>query len=217
MLVLVTRAFSPMASSARRSFNRPTFVPSCKQMICCTVFNQNNHSTSNKQQRHKQTTLFSSSNQPIVESASKIDEEPKRPPITILAGFLGSGKTTTLQNLLNNREGIKIGIIVNDVASVNIDSKLLSNPNSNTLIGSEETIELQNGCACCTLADELLTTIEQLTNSGQRDLDHIVIELSGVADPEAMKKSWLSAVRVSNHSNIIFRGLENIFGRPVLI
>eukprot|EP00554_Chaetoceros_debilis_P007931 CAMPEP_0194080098 /NCGR_PEP_ID=MMETSP0149-20130528/6175_1 /TAXON_ID=122233 /ORGANISM="Chaetoceros debilis, Strain MM31A-1" /LENGTH=537 /DNA_ID=CAMNT_0038761737 /DNA_START=231 /DNA_END=1844 /DNA_ORIENTATION=+ len=109
--------------------------------------------------------------------------------MTLLAGFLGSGKTTTLQNLLANKDGLKIGIIVNDVASVNIDSKLLSNPNSL----QEETIELQNGCACCSLADELLTSVEQLTDGGKREFDAIVVELSGVADPVQVKSNWVDA------------------------
>lgn len=121
-------------------------------------------------------------------------QEKSIPPMTLLAGFLGSGKTTTLQNMLNNKDGIKIGVVVNDVASVNIDSKLLSNPNN--VIGGEETVELQNGCACCSLADELLTTIEELTNNGERDLDHIIIELSGVADPVAVKNNWQGAEMV---------------------
>jgi G3E family GTPase len=110
-------------------------------------------------------------------------------PMTLLAGFLGSGKTTTLQNLLTNNDGLKIGIIVNDVASVNIDSKLLSNPS----IYSEETIELQNGCACCSLSDELLTSVERLMANGTRKLDAIVVELSGVADPVNVKNNWMQA------------------------
>ena len=91
---------------------------------------------------------------------------------------------------------------MNDVASVNIDSKLLSNPNN--VIGSEETVELQNGCACCSLADELLTSVEQLTNNGERELDHIVIELSGVADPEAVKNNWKGAEMVRFERMIFF-------------
>ena len=70
-------------------------------------------------------------------------------PITVISGFLGSGKTTLLKNLLENKKGIKIAVIVNDVASVNIDSKLVS-------AGSDGMVQLQNGCACCSLADELL-------------------------------------------------------------
>ena len=114
-------------------------------------------------------------------------------PMTLLAGFLGSGKTSTLQNLLTNNGGLKIGIIVNDVASINIDAKLLANPS----ISSGDTIELQDGCACCSLADELLTSVEKLMEGG-RKLDAIVVELSGVADPVAVKNNWEQAV-FGNH------------------
>ncbi len=130
------------------------------------------------------------------------DEEPalsstsqdKEIPMTLLAGFLGSGKTTTLSKLLSNNDGLKIGIIVNDVASVNIDNKLLANPS----ISSGETIELQNGCACCSLGDEFLLSVQQLTNSGDRDLDAIVVELSGVADPINIKKNWEEALMIDH-------------------
>lgn len=139
--------------------------------------------------RNDSSKLFSTA-----ENANEEKETEKGiPSMTLLSGFLGSGKTTTLQNLLTNNEGIKIGIVVNDVASVNIDSKLLNNPNSNNLVGGEGTVELQNGCACCSLADELLTSVEQLTDGGKRELDHIVIELSGVADPEAVVQNWKGA------------------------
>ena len=133
------------------------------------------------------------------------EQEQKQIPMTLLAGFLGSGKTTTLQNLLTNNDGLKIGIIVNDVASINIDSKLLSNP----IFSSTETIELQNGCACCSLADELLTSVEQLTDSGKRDLDAIVVELSGVADPVQIRSNWEEA-SASNHPATKFAKMDKI-------
>ena len=86
---------------------------------------------------------------------------------------------------------MRIGSIVNDVASVNIDAKLISNSDSNNdnRIDSmaEGVVELQNGCACCSLADELLTSVERLTEGG-RELD--AIELSGVADPVAVRDNW---------------------------
>jgi G3E family GTPase len=122
-----------------------------------------------------------------------VEEDEKKVPITLLAGFLGSGKTTTLENLLKNNEGQKIGIVVNDVASINIDNKLLANPDVSSSGG---TIELQNGCACCSLSDELLTSIEQLMTAEdgtQRDFDSIVVELSGVADPKAVRDNWENA------------------------
>ncbi len=132
-------------------------------------------------------------------------EQEKKIPITVLSGFLGAGKTTALKRLLENTEGIKVGTIVNDVAAVNIDAKLISNPlNGKDDVGNSPavgkgqsggTVELQNGCACCSLSDELLTSVSDLMEG--RDLDAIVVELSGVADPMAVRQNWEQAVRVS--------------------
>jgi G3E family GTPase len=105
--------------------------------------------------------------------------------MTLLSGFLGSGKTTTLKHLLENTEGVKIGVIVNDVASVNIDAKLVSATNQGI-------VELQNGCACCSLADELLTSVQTLLQKKQ-GFDALVVELSGVADPVSVKSNWQTA------------------------
>lgn len=113
-------------------------------------------------------------------------------PITLLSGFLGSGKTTTLKHLLENSDNVRIGAVVNDVASVNIDSKLISSLKE----GVSNTVELQNGCACCSLADELLESVEGLING--RKLDEVVVELSGVADPAAVKANWESAVAMGH-------------------
>jgi G3E family GTPase len=106
-------------------------------------------------------------------------------PITLLSGFLGAGKTSTLQHLLENTEGVKIGVIVNDVANVNIDAKLISGKTNGV-------VELQNGCACCSLADELLTSVDTLLGDA-RKFDALVVELSGVADPVAIKSNWNNA------------------------
>ena len=100
----------------------------------------------------------------------------KQIPTILLAGFLGSGKTTTLKHLLENNSNIKIGTVVNDVASINIDAKLISSSNLDSN-ESGDSVELQNGCACCSLADELFTSIMTLTQGGERELDVIVVEL----------------------------------------
>jgi G3E family GTPase len=145
------------------------------------------------------------------------DENEKKIPITLLAGFLGSGKTTTLQNLLTNNEGMRIGVVVNDVASVNIDQKLISNTqNEKTIVAGDDTVELQNGCACCSLADDFLISIEQLVSSKnkqggerRRDLDAIVVELSGVADPVAVRKNWEKAL-LTNHEATKYAEFKNV-------
>ena len=130
------------------------------------------------------------------ESESKSKSKSKSTPITLLAGFLGAGKTSTLKHLLENKEGVRIGVIVNDVASVNIDNKLIAS--------FGETVELQNGCACCSLAGELIDSVQQVTENGTRDLDAIVIELSGVADPVAVKENWKQATQVRTFFCILF-------------
>lgn len=102
---------------------------------------------------------------------------------------------------MENNSNIKIGTIVNDVASVNIDAKLIANSDAqrdaNQSVGNLDSdggvIELQNGCACCSLSDELFTSIEKITQNGERDLDAIVVELSGVADPMAVRENWAQA------------------------
>jgi CobW/HypB/UreG, nucleotide-binding domain len=90
-------------------------------------------------------------------------------PITLLSGFLGTGKTSALKHLLENTENVKIGVIVNDVASVNVDAKLVSQQTTNG-----DMIEMQNGCACCSLADELMFSVEKLVQG--RNLDALVVE-----------------------------------------
>jgi G3E family GTPase len=114
-------------------------------------------------------------------------------PITVVAGFLGAGKTSLVQCLLENNQGLRIAIVVNDVASVNIDSKLLSSK-----AAAAGMVELQNGCACCSLSEELLTSVSELvTLSDLRGDDqgfhHIVIELSGVADPKSVRSKFQEA------------------------
>ena len=119
---------------------------------------------------------------------------PKQIPITVLSGFLGSGKTTVLQRILENKEGLRIAVIVNDVASVNIDSKLVSEGSI-----ADGMVQLQNGCACCSLSDELLGGVSELVTlsdmRGESDaFDHIVVELSGVADPKGVRSQFQEAM-----------------------
>jgi G3E family GTPase len=146
------------------------------------------------------TKLFSST----VDIGEKSIEDSKIP-ITIFSGFLGSGKTTLLQHLLNNSEGCKIAVIVNDVAEVNIDSKLIVGNSATSSAQGKPAglVELSNGCACCSISDELLPSVSELitlsdmrsqaSEDGEGGFDHIVIELSGVASPKAIRANFQEA------------------------
>jgi G3E family GTPase len=100
-------------------------------------------------------------------------------PLTIIGGFLGAGKTTLLKNLIENAQGRRLALLVNDFGQLNIDAALIR-------ASGADSIELSNGCVCCSLGDDLLTQLIKLENEFEKDLgkfDHVVIEASGVADP----------------------------------
>ncbi|HIR73604.1 MAG TPA: GTP-binding protein [Candidatus Coprenecus pullicola] len=121
--------------------------------------------------------------------------ENKETPVLLLTGYLGSGKTTLVNRILSNRKGIRFAVIVNDLGEVNIDAALIQ---KGGVVGSQDDslVALQNGCICCTLKTDLMEQLFELVRS--QKFDYIVIEASGICEPEPIARTICSMPRVDS-------------------
>ncbi len=123
-------------------------------------------------------------------------------PVTVLSGFLGAGKTTVLSHVLNNREGKKVAVIVNDMSEINIDAGIVQNEVS--LNRSEEKlVEMSNGCICCTLREDLLEEVTKLAREGR--FEYLLIESTGISEPLPVAETFTFADEDGNSLSDVAR------------
>ena len=105
-------------------------------------------------------------------------------PVSIITGFLGSGKTTLLNHILTQQQGLKVAVLVNEFGEIGIDNELI-------ISSEDDVVELNNGCICCTINDDLVKTVQQILERREK-LDYLIVETTGVADPVPVAVTFMS-------------------------
>ena len=119
----------------------------------------------------------------ITDSTVIMDDLKDGLPVTIITGFLGSGKTTLLNHILTNQQGIKIAVLVNEFGEIGIDNELI-------VTSSDSMVELNNGCICCTINDDLVNAVYKILEHPEK-IDYLVVETTGLADPLPVALTFL--------------------------
>ena len=130
----------------------------------------------------------------------------KKMPVILITGYLGSGKTTLLQGLLEGKDNSGLALIINDMGNVNIDGKLIKSENSSQ--EAVKMVELQNGCICCSLREEFMNQIEEL--SKDQRVERILVEASGISNPASIAEGFLIWEDDSENSDVYLHSVITV-------
>ncbi|MCR4697396.1 MAG: GTP-binding protein [Lachnospiraceae bacterium] len=126
-------------------------------------------------------------------------------PIVIISGYLGSGKTTLMQNILK-QEKRRIALIVNDMGSINIDASILNKTGNR--VSQVEMVEMQNGCICCTLRDEFMAEIERLASD--KSIEAIFVEASGISEPSSIAGAFINYEEMTENTRVYLKTIVSV-------